>query len=112
MLDVKPVAGRADACTVVNEHSGKCLDVADASTADGAAVIEYSCNGSTNQMFTLKPVTALGYGKDYQPAAVHSGKCVGVSELSTAAGAKTRRGPAARRARCTQRGTRSGASRA
>ncbi|MDQ0931882.1 RICIN domain-containing protein [Streptomyces turgidiscabies] len=39
-------------------------------------------------MFTLKPVTALGNSKDYQPAAVHSDKCVDVSGISTAAGAK------------------------
>jgi hypothetical protein len=88
MLDFKPVAGRANTYTVVNQHSGKCLDVAGASTADGAAVIQYTCNGSTNQMFTLRPVTALGNSQDYQLAAVHSGKCVDVSQISTAAGAK------------------------
>ncbi|MCL6731571.1 RICIN domain-containing protein [Streptomyces neyagawaensis] len=93
MLDFKPVAGRADTYTIVNEHSGKCLDVASASTADGAAVIQYTCNGSTNQMFTLKPVTALGNGQDYQLVAVHSGKCVDVSQISTAAGAKIHQWP-------------------
>ncbi|WP_217210773.1 RICIN domain-containing protein [Streptomyces sp. AC550_RSS872] len=88
MLDLKPVAGRANTYTIVNEHSGKCLDVSGASTADGAAVIQWTCNGATNQMFTLKPVTALGNSKDYQLAAVHSGKCVDVSEISATAGAK------------------------
>jgi hypothetical protein len=39
-------------------------------------------------MFTLRPVTALGNSQDYQLAAVHSGKCVDVSQISTAAGAK------------------------
>ncbi|MFF7163790.1 RICIN domain-containing protein [Streptomyces sp. NPDC008086] len=87
MLDLKPVAGRANTYTIVNEHSGKCLDVSGASTADGAAVIQWTCSGTTNQMFTLKPVTALGNSKDYQLAAVHSGKCVDVSGISTAAGA-------------------------
>ncbi|MDG5809441.1 RICIN domain-containing protein [Streptomyces ossamyceticus] len=88
MLDFKPVAGRANTYTIVNEHSGKCLDVSGASTADGAAVIQDSCNGATNQMFTLKPVTALGNSKDYQLAAVHSGKCVDVKSISTAARAQ------------------------
>ncbi|MBD0839297.1 RICIN domain-containing protein [Streptomyces sp. TRM68416] len=83
MLDFKPVAGRPNTYTIVNEHSGKCLDVSGASTADGAAVIQWTCSGSTNQMFTLQPVTALGSGKDYQLAAVHSGKCVDVSGIST-----------------------------
>jgi len=87
MLDLKPVAGRANTYTVVNEHSGKCLDVAGASTADGAAVVQWTCNGGTNQMFTLRPVSALGGGKDYQLAAAHSGKCVDVSGISTAPGA-------------------------
>ncbi|MCK8437129.1 RICIN domain-containing protein [Streptomyces sp. D2-8] len=88
MLDFKPVAGRANTYTIVNEHSGKCLDVSGASTADGAAVIQWTCSGSTNQMFTLNPVTALGNSKDYQLAAVHSGKCVDVSGISTDPGAK------------------------
>ncbi|WP_454859732.1 RICIN domain-containing protein [Promicromonospora soli] len=77
----KPVAGRANAYTIVNEFSGKCLDVNGASTADGAAVIQWTCSGSTNQMFTLNPVA--GNSKDYQLAAVHSGKCVDVSGIST-----------------------------
>ncbi|WUU18375.1 RICIN domain-containing protein [Streptomyces sp. NBC_00663] len=87
MLDLKPVAGKTNTYTVVNELSGKCLDVRQASTADGAAVTQYTCNGGTNQQFTLHPVTALGNGKDYQLVAVHSGKCVDVSNVSTTAGA-------------------------
>lgn len=93
MLDLKPVAGRANTYTVVNQHSGKCLDVSGASTADGATVIQYTCTGAANQMFTLNPVTALGNSKDYQLVAVHSGKCVDVSEISTAAGAKIHQWP-------------------
>lgn len=87
MLDLKPVAGRANTYTIVDELSGKCLDVSGASTADGAAVIQYTCNGRTNQMFTLNPVTVLGNSQDYQLVAVHSGKCVDVSNVSTAPGA-------------------------
>ncbi|MEU1274281.1 RICIN domain-containing protein [Streptomyces sp. NPDC005799] len=83
MLDLKPVAGRTNTYTVVNELSGQCLDVSGASTADGAAVEQWTCNGQTNQMFTLNPVTALGNSQDYQLVAVHSGKCVDVSNVST-----------------------------
>ncbi|MFI8932212.1 RICIN domain-containing protein [Streptomyces sp. NPDC053474] len=93
MLDLKPVAGRADTYTLVNEHSGKCLDVSGASTADGAAVVQWACNGSTHQMFTLKPVTALGNSKDYQLVAAHSGKCVDVSGISTDPGARIHQWP-------------------
>ncbi|WP_107463902.1 RICIN domain-containing protein [Streptomyces sp. MA5143a] len=88
MLDFKPVSGKANTYTVVNELSGKCLDVAGGSTADDAAIIQYTCNNQPNQQFTLNPVAALGNSKDYQLVAVHSGKCVDVSEISTAPGAK------------------------
>ncbi|MFJ5031144.1 RICIN domain-containing protein [Streptomyces sp. NPDC088560] len=87
MLDLKPVSGKTNTYTVVNELSGKCLDVSGASSADGAAVIQYTCSGAANQQFTLNPVTALGNNKDYQLVAVHSGKCVDVSDVSTAPGA-------------------------
>ncbi|MGN5382259.1 RICIN domain-containing protein [Streptomyces lasalocidi] len=87
MLDLKPVSGRTNTYSVVNELSGKCLDVSGASTTEGAAVIQYTCNGAANQQFTLNPVTALGNSKDYQLVAVHSGKCVDVSNVSTAPGA-------------------------
>lgn len=87
MLDLKPVSGKPTTYTVVNEQSGKCLDVSGASTAEGAAVIQYTCNGGTNQQFTLNPVTALGNSEDYQLVAVHSGKCVDVSNVSTTPGA-------------------------
>lgn len=88
MLDLKPVSGKTNTYSVVDELSGKCLDVSGASTADGAAVIQYTCNNATNQQFTLNPVTALGNSHDYQLVAVHSGKCVDVSNVSTAAGAQ------------------------
>ncbi|MFD4561637.1 RICIN domain-containing protein [Streptomyces sp. NPDC058469] len=50
--------------------------------------MRYTCNGATYQQFTLNPVTALGNSHDYQLVAVHSGKCVGVSNVSTTAGAQ------------------------
>jgi hypothetical protein len=84
MLDFKPVAGLSNTYTVVNELSGLCLDISGASTADGAAIDQWTCNGHTNQEFTLRPVTALGNGQDYQLVAVHSGKCVDVTAVSTA----------------------------
>jgi hypothetical protein len=37
---------------VKSRASGKCLDVNGASTANGAAVITYTCNGGTNQQWT------------------------------------------------------------
>lgn len=87
MLDLKPVAGKANTYTVVNELSNLCLDVSGASTADGAAVEQWTCNGQTNQQFTLNPVSALGNSQDYQLIAAHSGKCVDVTAISTTPGA-------------------------
>ncbi|PBC70373.1 carbohydrate-binding protein with CBM35 doain [Streptomyces sp. TLI_235] len=86
-FDFHPVAGTADTYTVVNHASGKCLDVSALSTADGAAVQQWTCLNGTNQRFTLRAVTALGNNHDYQLVAVHSGKCVDVSTISTAPGA-------------------------
>ncbi|MGQ4434401.1 RICIN domain-containing protein [Streptomyces sp. SAS_260] len=43
---------------VVNRNSGKVLDVSSGSTADGAALIQYSDRGSTNQQWTFRRVTS------------------------------------------------------
>ncbi|MGW7526735.1 glycoside hydrolase [Streptomyces sp. NPDC054783] len=37
---------------IVNEASGKCLDVSGQATADGSKVITYSCNGGANETWT------------------------------------------------------------
>lgn len=39
---------------IVNEASGKCLDVGGQATADGSKVIVYSCNGGGNQAWTRR----------------------------------------------------------
>ena len=82
-----PVAGAVDTYTVVNQQSGKCLDVSGGSTADGAAVHQWTClSGAQNQQFTLRKVGYAGNDThDYQLVARHSGKCVDVSGISTAA---------------------------
>jgi hypothetical protein len=68
---------------VVARHSGKCLDVAWASTAHGADVIQGTCVGGRNQQWTPRPVGG-GY---YELVARHSGKCLDVAWASTAHGA-------------------------
>ncbi|MEV4103140.1 RICIN domain-containing protein [Nonomuraea sp. NPDC049649] len=40
---------------IVNQHSGKCLDVAGGSTADGANIIQYTCGSGTNQQWSRTP---------------------------------------------------------
>ncbi|MEU5537350.1 glycoside hydrolase [Streptomyces sp. NPDC020362] len=39
---------------IVNEATGRCLDVSGRATADGSAVILYSCNGGTNQTWARR----------------------------------------------------------
>jgi hypothetical protein len=87
LWNFRPVAGVAGTYTVVNQQTGKCLDVNAASTADGAPVQQWTCiGGAQNQQFALRRVTYSGNDvHDYQLVARHSGKCVDVSGISTAA---------------------------
>ncbi|WP_158558041.1 RICIN domain-containing protein [Spongiactinospora gelatinilytica] len=68
---------------LVTHHSGKCLDVADASTADDAQVQQWTCvTGRLNQQWTF---TSVGDGY-YTVHPQHSGKCLDVATASTADG--------------------------
>jgi hypothetical protein len=77
---------------VVAGHSGRCLDVAGVSTADGAALVQWDCLGEaqTNQRFWLEPLpcppgtTCTQY---YKLRPRHTGKCIEVQGAGTAAGA-------------------------
>jgi hypothetical protein len=79
--------------TVRARHSGKCADVVSRSTADGANVVQYACNGGANQHFQ-----ALSIGSGYhQLVARHSNKCLTVPSSSTADGVQVQQqscGPA------------------
>jgi hypothetical protein len=82
ILGVLPAlsAQGATAGTIKPVNSGLCMDVSGASTANGAAIIQWNCEGSTNQLFTF---SAKSNGQ-YQIVAKNSGKCVTV--VSTASG--------------------------
>lgn len=86
LWDFRPVTDAADTYTVVNAQTGKCLDVNGSSSADGAAVQQWTClPGARNQQFALRKVTYSGNDPhDRQLVARHSGKCVDVSGVSTA----------------------------
>jgi hypothetical protein len=86
LWNFQPVAGVANTYTVVNGQTGKCLAVSGASTSDRAAVVQWTCGSGMEQQFTLRKVTYSGNDShDYQLVARHSGKCVDVSGVSTAA---------------------------
>ncbi|QKV80312.1 non-reducing end alpha-L-arabinofuranosidase family hydrolase [Amycolatopsis sp. Hca4] len=68
---------------LVNRNSGKALDVNGASTADGAALIQWTRTNTTNQQFQF---VDAGSG-NYKLRARHSGKLADVQGASTADGA-------------------------
>ncbi|HYF61934.1 MAG TPA: RICIN domain-containing protein [Herpetosiphonaceae bacterium] len=69
--------------TLVNRYTGKCLDLNNASTADGAKIQQWTCNNSNAQQWRL---VAAGNG-GYQLVSRASGKCADVAAWSTADGA-------------------------
>ncbi|MFZ5989731.1 MAG: RICIN domain-containing protein, partial [Bacillota bacterium] len=67
---------------LVNKNSSKLVDVKDASTADGAAIIQWRDNGGSNQQWQLIDVGG-GYKKI---VCLNSGKVLDVKDQSTANG--------------------------
>jgi chitinase len=65
-------------------HSGSCMDIAGASTADGAQIQEYACNGSAAQTFQTVALDST-YFRVVSP---QSGKCLDVAANGTANGTK------------------------
>ncbi|HEX6684077.1 MAG TPA: RICIN domain-containing protein [Candidatus Limnocylindrales bacterium] len=81
-----PVSGTADQYNIRTMHSSSCIDVNGASTADNAAIIQWSCHANNNQRFRLQAVTVSGATNTFNVVAVHSGKCIVPSGLSTGSG--------------------------
>ncbi|WP_306329683.1 RICIN domain-containing protein [Streptomyces venezuelae] len=67
--------------TVVNSGSGKCLDARAAQTANGTAVQQYACNGTTAQQWSITP-TSDGHVRI--GARGDSAQVVDVRDVSTA----------------------------
>lgn len=67
---------------VVNRHSGKVLEVAGASTAEGADVIQWAWNGGHHQQWAVQ----AGYDGSFRLANVHSGKVLDNPGASTTDG--------------------------
>ncbi|MFB7469610.1 RICIN domain-containing protein [Kitasatospora sp. NPDC056184] len=66
--------------TVSNLNSGKCLEVADWGTGNGAAVRQWSCHGGDNQKWYWTAAHEL--------VNVHSGKCLDNPGYSTVPGTR------------------------
>ncbi len=72
--------GGATTTQIVNQNSGKCVDVLQGSTANAVEIIQYTCSGAANQQWQLRD---LGNGY-HNLVAQHSGKCLDVNNASTA----------------------------
>lgn len=51
----------ASAVSLIANHSGKCLDVTNAGTQNGAKLQQWECNGSAQQKFWLSPAAGGSY---------------------------------------------------
>ncbi|WP_223642882.1 RICIN domain-containing protein [Corallococcus sp. EGB] len=61
-------------------RTNKCIDVASSSTADGAKVQQWDCNGTNAQKFHISPTS----GGFYKIINVNSGKALDIEGVSTA----------------------------
>lgn len=68
--------------TAVDQGSGDCLDDPNSSTTTGTQLIQWSCNGGTNQNWTFTPVS--GTTASYTVTSGVSGLCIDISGRSTA----------------------------
>jgi uncharacterized protein (DUF1800 family) len=69
---------------IVSRHSGKCLDVTDVSTANGARIQQWSCHGGPNQSWVMQP----GDDGSAVIVSVLSGKALDVTDWSLDDGAR------------------------
>lgn len=69
---------------LVAQHSGKCMDVSNASYANGAHIMQFGCHDGLNQKWRFE-ATGDGY---YKIVSAHSGKCMDVNQALTGDGAQ------------------------
>jgi len=80
--DVEPFTVK-DGYLIKPKQSGLCFDIEGGWFADGVKLMQGSCHGEANQVFSLQP---KGTGEYLEIIARHSGKCLDVSNASTADG--------------------------
>lgn len=84
-LDTGPAAAAAGVPTwMVAQHSGKCLDVVDASRSNGAKVQQYTCHSGLNQQWILWPKIVTGAGIYHEIRSLSSDKCLDIEGVSQA----------------------------
>lgn len=80
-ITIDAAAGKVTGMNVIWEtlsvrSSGKCADVSNFDSADGAQIVQWGCGGDINQQYWFKNVGTSGY---VQIMARNSGKCLEVS---------------------------------
>jgi hypothetical protein len=68
----------ADTYLIVNQASGKCLDVNDASKDDGAKIQQWDCHQGPNQQWKVQ-----WQGSSFALVSVNSGRCVAIDDDKT-----------------------------
>ncbi|WAZ21374.1 RICIN domain-containing protein [Streptomyces cinnabarinus] len=80
-----PAQAEDDFRPLTNRATGKCLAVPNASTANGTGLIQWGCNGYSEQNWTLTHV-AGGNGDRWTIRNQNSLKCIAIPQSSTANG--------------------------
>lgn len=70
-------------------HSGKCMEVADSSTGDGANIQQWDYTGGQNQEWVLEDVEEAGY---YRIVNRNSSRCIQVQDWSSQEGGNIQQG--------------------
>ena len=83
LAGTEPVSAQGISYELVSRNSGKCLDVTDWSTANGAPMQQWTCHGGANQQWMLRTADA---GVSVI-VSVYSGKALDVTDWSPADGA-------------------------
>ncbi|MEU4730576.1 RICIN domain-containing protein [Streptomyces sp. NPDC023588] len=77
-LQAEPAVG------YIYNQSGKCLEISNSSTANGARAQQWDCNGQAGSNWSM----ADAGGGTYYLVNAHSGKCLEIENSSTANGAR------------------------
>ncbi|TQM85534.1 ricin-type beta-trefoil lectin protein [Saccharothrix saharensis] len=81
-----PAEALIDGVEILNRASGKCLEIADSSHANGARAQQWLCDGSATTMRWR--VERQGGGKTFRIVNVNSGKCLEIADGSYEDGAR------------------------
>ncbi|MFD5438566.1 RICIN domain-containing protein [Kitasatospora sp. NPDC127067] len=79
----KGVSADLSGTFVIRNSSGKCLEITNSSTANGADAQQWDCKGQAGSKWRLKIV-----GNYFQVVNAHSNKCLEITDSSTRNGAR------------------------